>query len=186
MHARWTAEAGHYYYQNVNGKRVQRVRWSHAAGELDHVFDDELVSASTGVSAALLKKIEPFPTGTLIPYDPGYLAGWTVERYQIDLVAAAERSRQQMDAALRQLCAQQVPGDTHRNLVVEARFHDQTFKHVLAPVWIMTYVYGGKSYQVVVNGVTGTLAGSRPWSWIKITLLVILALVIVLLLNSGN
>ena len=50
----------------------------------------------------------------------------------------------------------------------------------------MTYVYGGKSYQVVVNGVTGTIAGSRPWSWIKITLLVLLALVIVLLLNAGN
>ena len=150
------------------------------------MFDDELVCASVGIDPARLRGIEPFPTSTLVPFDPGYLAGWTVERYQIDLVAAAERSRQQMDAELRQLCAQQVPGDTHRNLVVDARFHDQTFKHVLAPVWLMSYVYGGKSYQVVVNGVTGTIAGSRPWSWIKITLLVLLALLIVLFLNSNN
>ena len=56
---------------------------------IDHVFDDELVCASTGVSPRLLQKVEPFPTATLIPYDPGYLAGWTVERYQIDLVNAA-------------------------------------------------------------------------------------------------
>jgi hypothetical protein len=69
---------------------------------------------------------------------------------------------------------------------VDARFRDQTFKHVLAPVWLMTYVYGGKSYQVVVNGVTGAIAGSRPWSWIKITLLVLVALLIVLLLNANN
>ena len=117
-----------------------------------------------------------FPTDTLVPYDPGYLAGWTVERYQIDLVAAAERSRQQMNAAAARSCAaQQVPGDTYRNLVVDATFSDQTFKHILAPVWLLTYVYGATSYQVVVNGVTGTIAGSRPWSWIKVTLLVLAA-----------
>jgi hypothetical protein len=83
-----------------------------------------------------------------------------------------------MDAALRQLCASQVPGDTHRNLVVNANYHDQTFKHILAPVWLLTYVYGRQSYQVVVNGVTGQIAGSRPWSWIKIALLVLVAVAI--------
>ena len=90
-----------------------------------------------------------------------------------------------MTNELRRLCAQQVLGDTHRNLVVDATFHDQTFKHILAPVWLMTYVYGAKSYQVVVNGVTGTIAGSRPYSWIKVTLLVI-ALLIVFLIYAYN
>jgi len=175
-HADWTADAGHYYYEQVNGKRVQRVRWSYASGSLDHVFDDELVCASAGVSSSLLKKIEPFPTATLVPYDPGYLAGWTVERYQIDLVNAAQRSRQAMDATLRQLCADDVPGDTHRNLQVNATYTDQRFKHILVPVWLLTYTYGAKVYQVVANGVTGEMAGERPWSWIKIALLVIVVL----------
>ena len=85
---------------------------------------------------------------------------------------------------LRRLCAEQVPGDTQRNLVVDATLHDQTFKHILAPVWLMTYVYGAKSYQVVVNGVTGTIAGSRPYSWIKVTLLV-LALIIGFLIYAS-
>jgi hypothetical protein len=49
----------------------------------------------------------------------------------------------------------------------------------------MTYVYRAKSYQVMVNGVTGTIAGSRPWSWIKVTLLV-LALLIVFLIYAYN
>jgi hypothetical protein len=186
VHARWSAQAGHYYYENVNGKRVQRVRWSAAAGELDHVFDDELVSASTGVSASLLKKIEPFPTGTLIPYDPGYLAGWTVERYQIDLVAAAAHARAAMDAQVRQLCAAAVPGDTQRNLEVETTYSDQRFKHILVPVWLLTYTYGHKVYQVAANGVTGTMAGDRPWSWIKITLLVIVALIVWYLVQSSS
>ena len=184
VHATWTAESGRYYYENVNGKRVQKVQWSPAAGELDHVFDDELVAASTGVSAGLLRKIEPFPTQTLVPYDPGYLAGWTVERYQIDLVNAASLSRAAMDVKLRQLCSSQVPGDTQRNLHVDASYSDQRFKHILAPVWLLTYTYGHKVYQVAANGVTGTMAGDRPWSWIKILLLIIVALIVLYLTQS--
>jgi hypothetical protein len=178
VHARWTAESGRYYFVTENGKQQRRVKWSPAAGELDHAFDDELVAASTGVSASLLHRVEPFPTGSLIPYDPGYLAGWTVERYQIDLVAAATRSRETMDAQVRQMCASAVPGDTHRNLAVDAQYAEQAFKHILVPIWLLTYTYGARTYQVLANGVTGAMAGDRPWSWIKIALL-ILAIILV-------
>jgi len=183
-HARWTADSGRYYYETVNGRRERRVDWTPAAGELDQAFDDELVAASTGVARPLLRAIEPFPTAALIPYDPGYLAGWTVERYQIDLVAAAQRSRDQMEEQLRQSCARQIPGDTYRNLQVQAIFSNQTFKHILVPVWLLTYTYGSRAYQVAANGVTGRMAGQRPWSWIKITLLVIVVLIVLYIINS--
>ena len=97
--AQWTAEAGHYYYTTetyteggrTQTRQVQHVRWEPAAGQLSHFFDDDLVCASVGVHPALLRGIEPFPTQTLKPYDPGFVAGWVVERYQIDLVGAAQR-----------------------------------------------------------------------------------------------
>ena len=48
----------------------------------------------------LLRNVEPFPTtegtGAPKPYDPAYVSGWTVERYQIDLIAAAKTSRERM------------------------------------------------------------------------------------------
>jgi Zn finger protein HypA/HybF involved in hydrogenase expression len=184
-HARWTADSGTYYYTREGGKRVRKVRWTPASGELDHTFDDELVAASKGVHPGLLRGVEPFPTGTLVPYDPGYLAGWTVERYQIDLVTAAARSREQMEATLRRLCGAQVPGDTHRNLVVQPTFSDQRFKHILVPLWLLTYIYGKKSYQVAVNGVTGRITGDRPWSWVKIMLLVIAVLILIYIFGNS-
>jgi hypothetical protein len=184
--ARWTAESGTYYYVRSGGKTVREVKWRPADGELSHAFDDELVCASVGVDAGRLRGVEPFPTDSLVPFDPGYLSGWTVERYQIDLVAAAERARQQMDAELREMCAKQVPGDTYRNLNVDATFTNQTFKHILAPIWLLTYVYGTKSFQVVVNGVTGRISGSRPWSWIKVSLVVLLALIVFLIFAYLN
>jgi Zn finger protein HypA/HybF involved in hydrogenase expression len=185
-HALWTAESGHYHTVMVNNKPVVQVRWSPAAGELSYFFDDELVAASSGVHAQWLRHIEPFPTGGLIPYDPGYLAGWTVERYQIDLLGAAETSRRQMVEQLRQLCGKQVPGDTYRNLKVDVTFTDQRFKHILVPVWLLTYSFGARSFQVVVNGVTGKIAGGRPWSWIKITLLIVAIIVAIIVLKMAS
>ena len=135
--------------------------------------------ASKGVHADLLRKIEPFPTTTdLKPYDPGFLSGWVVEQYQIDLVAAAQNARSIMDGKLEQLCGQQVPGDTYRDLQVNANYAGQTFKHILVPVWVLAYTYGSQTYQVVINGYTGTIAGKHPLSWVKILLAVIAVLVV--------
>jgi hypothetical protein len=63
---------------------------------------------------------------------------------------------------------------------VDADFSAQTFKHVLVPVWMLAYDYGGKSYQVVVNGYTGTIAGEYPKSWVKILLLILAILVVII------
>ncbi len=178
VHAEWTAESGYYYYEtefytDANGKRqsrqVQKIRWVPSAGAVDHFFDDELVPASRGVQPEMLRKIEPFPTTKdLVPYNAGFLSGWVVERYQIDLVAAAKTSREQMDKDMVGLCAAQVPGDTHRDLQVQDDYSGQTFKHILTPIWLLTYNYGAQNYQVVINGYTGVIAGRYPKSWVKI------------------
>ena len=175
--AQYTAEAGT-YYQGKDNKR--EVRWQSVSGQVDHFFDDTLVCGSKGVQPHLMRAVEPFPTTTdqLKPYDPGYLSGWTVERYQLDLVAAAEQGRQRMLAGIRDLAAQDIRADTQRNLQVQAQFSGQTFKHVLLPIWLVGYRYGARDFQVVINGATGQVAGDYPKSWVKITFAVLAALLV--------
>lgn len=190
--AQWTAESGYHYYVNetyrgsdgkTHTRRVQKTRWEPSAGSLSHFFDDELVPGTVGVHTTLLRKVEPFPTTQdLKPYDPAYVRGWTVERYQVDLRQAATLSQAQMDQTVHSLCAREVPGDTHRNLQVDRNYHSRTFKHILVPIWIVAYTYGKKSYQVVVNGFTGKMAGEHPLSWVKITLAILAVLVVVFIL----
>ena len=194
--ARWRAEAGHYYYEtesyrdakgNLQSRQVRQVRWVPAAGSLDHFFDDVLVPGTMGVHPALLRQIEPFPTLTdLQPYSPGFVRGWTVERYQIDLGKAEKLNQQAMQQQMQVLCGHQVPGDTFRNLQVDARFEGRTFKHILVPVWLVSYTYGARSFQVVANGYTGAIAGEQPYSWVKITLAVLAVLLLILLMVSLN
>jgi hypothetical protein len=182
----WTAEAGHYYYTTetyreggkTRTRQVRHVRWEPAAGEIRHFFDDEPVPGTTGVSHHLLKQVEPFPTQQLKPYDRAYLSGFVVEHYQVVLFDAAQRSQESMTAKLRQMAASEIPGDTYRNLEIVPTFSGRTFKHVLVPIWLLTYNFRAKVYQVVVNGVTGTMGGDYPLSPWKIALLVLLAIIV--------
>ena len=209
-HARcpWEAEAGHYYYVNVEGRDSQgraiirkerRIRWEPTAGVVEHVFDDEPVPGTKGLPLELLRQVEPFPTPELVPYDTAFLSGHVVEHYQVVLTEASTQSQQQMHQALeqlcarqvmeektRQLCAQQVPGDTHRDLQVQADFTGQTFKHILVPIWLLTYVFGAKSFQVLVNGSTGRIAGKYPLSGWKIFFVVVIVMSILLILSLAT
>jgi hypothetical protein len=89
-----------------------------------------------------------------------------------------------MHARLEQLCAQQVPGDTHRNLRIHPDYSQRTFKHVLVPVWLLSYNYGARAFQVVVNGYTGTIAGEYPKSIWKIVLVVLVAVLAAIIMAS--
>jgi predicted RNA-binding Zn-ribbon protein involved in translation (DUF1610 family) len=194
----WTAEAGYYYYVeesytdekgNRQTRQVQRVRWEPASGHVSHFFDDEPVPGTQGIALDLLRRIEPWPTTTdLVPYDTAYLSGFVVEHYQVVLVDAATRSRGQMDDKLRALCSREVPGDTQRNLQIAPQYSGQTFKHILAPVWLLTYTFGAKVFQVICNGYTGQVAGRYPKSPWKIlfAVLVVLLVIIVIALASGK
>jgi Zn finger protein HypA/HybF involved in hydrogenase expression len=186
VHCRWEAEAGHYYYvreevRDARGRpqvrQVRKVRWEPAAGALDHFFDDEPVPGTRGMRTDLIRQIEPFPTGELVPYDTGYLSGHVVEHYQVVLVEAANMSREAMREKLTEMCGAQVPGDTYRNLRIFPEFSNPTFKHVLVPVWFLAYTLGARAYQVAVNGYTGKIAGDYPKSPWKIALLVLLGVV---------
>ncbi len=65
--------------------------------------------------------------------------------------------------------------DTTSQIVVQPTFSQISYKHVLLPVWMATYQYKNKTYQYMINGQTGDVSGSFPYSVIKVTLLVILA-----------
>jgi Zn finger protein HypA/HybF involved in hydrogenase expression len=192
----WRADAGYYYYTSeqyrdeqgrLATRQVQHVRWEPASGQVEHFFDDEPVPGSQGVNITLLRAIEPFPTRELVPYDAAMVSGFVVEHYQVVLLDAANRSIEQMTEQLRELCAAQIPGDTYRALEIAPQFSDRTFKHILVPVWLLTYTYGPRVFQVLVNGYTGKMEGTYPKSpWKVMFALAIVLLFVLLLLYSQS
>ena len=179
----WSADAGHYYYLTVNKRQVRRVRWEHAHGVIEHFFDDQPVPGTRGIEIDLLRRVEPFPTHHVVPYDTAYLSGFVVEHYQIVLIEAVKLARQSMRAELKRMAVAAINADTYRKLSIRPSYSDETFKHVLVPVWLLSYDYGARKFQVVVNGYTGRIAGKYPKSWWKIlALAAALTLIVVLLI----
>ena len=159
---------------------MRHVRWEPAAGVVDHFFDDEPVPGTHGRAARrCCGRWSRFPTAELVPYDTAFLSGFVVEHYQVVLLDAAKQSQAQMRQALEQLCGRQVPGDTYRNLRIHPVFSGETFKHILVPVWLLTYTYGRKTFQVLVNGYTGRIAGKYPLSVWRVLAVIVAGLIAV-------
>jgi len=193
----WEAESGTYYYVSepfrdrsgrMQTRQVRKVRWTPASGVLDHIFDDEPIPGTRGIDRSLLAAVEPFPASGLVRYDTGFLSGHVVEHYQVVLLDAARSVKESMHRKLEVLCGAAVPGDTYRNLVIHPEYSGETFRHILVPVWLLTYGFRAKVFQVVVNGATGKMAGVYPKSVWKILFLVlgigIVALILALLSQS--
>ena len=66
------------------------------------------------------------------------------------------------------------------------RGQTHAFKHVLVPVWLLSYTFGRRTFQVVANGYTGVLAGRYPKSASKIFFAVLAVLLVVLIIALSN
>jgi DNA-directed RNA polymerase subunit RPC12/RpoP len=186
--AQWKGEAGTYYYETVRvkvgdqwqTKQVQKVRWQWRSGSFQHFFDDIVVSASANLKQDFLERILPYRLEETVNFDPRLMVGWESEIYNVELDKGYETAEVIMDRHLYNMASHSLGGDTQRNLSVQSQKFDQTFKHLIMPVWLASYTYNDKIYRFVINGQTGKVHGKKPYSWIKITFAVLLLILIIL------
>jgi DNA-directed RNA polymerase subunit RPC12/RpoP len=190
--SRYSGERGEYYYETrtvtvrVDGRMQQRqeqvrhTRWYPASGSVARDFDDILVMASTSLPARLGNELTPWDLTTLQPYTPEYLAGFQAEGYTVPLADGDAEAKSRMAAIIEQDVRRDIGGDEQRVHDINTDHSDETFKHILLPVWMAAYRYNGKSYRFLVNGQTGEVQGERPWSIWKIGLTVLLVAAVVL------
>jgi hypothetical protein len=183
----YQGQRGDYYwvtetYTDSNGKQqqrqVRRTAWHGAWGHVARDFDDVLVPGTTQLPAARLADTGPWePTGA-VPYQPDYLSGFRTLRYDVEPDQGLVGAKQQMAEVIEGDCRSDIGGDEQRVSSVDTSYSEVMFKLVLLPVWIAAYLYGGKSFQVLVNARTGSVTGERPYSAVKIALAVLAGLLI--------
>ena len=76
-------------------------------------------------------------------------------------------AKEMIDPTIYRLVCQDIGGDHQRVHNRNTRYSAITFKHCLLPVWVAAYRYHDKAFQVLVNGTTGKVVGKRPWSMMK-------------------
>ena len=165
----WTFDA--YTKSHYRGKRVTGEETKTVSGWVERFFDDVLIPATKLVNHNLLAKLEPWHLKeSLQPYEPFYLAGFDAQRSQVELNEGFEKAKAEMAFQIRSDIKQKIGGDKHHIDNVSTSYRAITFKHILLPVWLTSYCYRDKQYQILINAKTGEIMGESPDSLVKFIL----------------
>ncbi|MFG1942017.1 hypothetical protein [Nonomuraea sp. NPDC048826] len=186
-YSRYSGQRGEHYWVTetytengqTNTRQVRKTRWYPAGGSVSRSFDDVLVPATGQVPKERLDALAPWPLERVTAFQAGFVAGHHSLRYDTGPEAGLETAKGTMAEVIAADCKRDIGGDEQRLHEVDTRYADVTFKLVLLPVWIGSYLYGGKPYQVLINGVGGEVQGDRPYSAVKIVLTVMAAVALV-------
>jgi len=197
----YTGQRGDHYYTTetyttqengrtvTNTRQVQHTAWSPASGRVCRDFTDVLATGVSSPDADLLEKLGPWSTADATGYRSEYLAGFDSPRYDVDPDAGFASARQVMASVIQEDCRADIGGDEQRVDQMSTTDQDVLFRLLLLPLWIATYIAGGKTFDVFVNANTGEVIGERPYSAVKIIAAVVAALAaitVALLLYNAN
>ncbi|MDH7461393.1 hypothetical protein QEG73_08880 [Chitinophagaceae bacterium 26-R-25] len=181
----YTGRRGEYYYttetytETVDGKSETRTRqvrhtaWYPASGEVDCPFSDLLISASTSLPQKIANKLEPWELSQLVAYDERYLSGFRAELYQVNAQRGFDIAKQKMVGTVEEEIRRDIGGDEQQISNYDTQYYNTMLKYVLLPVWMCAYNYKNKLYHFTVNACTGEVVGERPYSALKIVMLVL-------------
>lgn len=160
-----------------------RTNWYPASGQVQNVFVDVPAMANNGLDTPKVAALEPWPTQLAVPYSQEYVAGHLARTYDIDGNQAFEAFAQpKINSEIESTIRADIGGDQQQIHSRDTRYNYLHFAQLLLPVWLLTVTYGGKPFQVFINGVTGEVQGRRPYSAIKITIAIIIGVIVIGLL----
>ncbi|NND62858.1 MAG: DNA helicase PriA [Flavobacteriaceae bacterium] len=196
LFATYTGQRGEYYYvtrtvgsgKNRRTVTERRTRWYPASGTISGFVDDTLIKASKQRAGIIPKKVARWNLSALESFDSGFLAGFVTEKYTIPLKEGHLESNKEAKRIANRWARRDIGGDTQRVHSLNMTLSEETFKHILLPVFVSAYTFKGKRYNFYVNGQTGVLSGKRPYSFWKIFFLVmgIIAVISIIIFIIGN
>jgi len=183
-----TGQRGDFYYENQNyrdakgnvrTRRVRRTSWSRASGQVQGFIDDILINASEKKRREIPEKVANWNLKkSLAPFNKKYLAGFVTEKYTISLKDGHQQSYKEAKNIAYHWIRKDIGGDTQRVNQADIKLTNETFKHVLLPMYISSYRYNGTNYNFYVNGQTGSISGKHPYSFWKIFFFVLVIIIV--------
>jgi DNA-directed RNA polymerase subunit RPC12/RpoP len=185
--ASYTARGGRNHYRvhrDRDGKehREKITEWFPTAGHVHNFFDDVTVKAINNEKSKFIEKIEPYNLRKIVSYSPEYLQGCKSQCYEVDLESAHQTAIKKMEDELRNEARKEVlrKYDEVDSIRIRARYRDETYKHILVPVYCAGYNYKGKNYSVSINGQSGKINGEYPISPAKICAIIAIVIAIII------
>lgn len=156
-----------------NERTEVRTSWRRVSGVVQNGFVDVTALANMGLDLQKVQELEPWPMDQVRPYTPEFSAGCLSRTYDQDPGQTFHaRVRPRMVERIESEICRDIGGDHQKVSETQIDWPVLAFSQIALPVWMLTVTYRSEPYQVFINGVTGEVQGRRPWSTIKILLLV--------------
>ena len=127
-------------------------------------LDDTRMKLATGV--------QPFKEEEMEEFKMPYLSGFMAEKRNIDRENMTDTVNRQINSYSERLLESSVSGySSVSEKKISTDILNTEWKYALLPVWVLTYISGGKTYYYALNGQTGKAVGELPISKIKVALL---------------
>ncbi len=186
----YTGQRGDIYYVQVT-KRVYidgkeqyitqmepRIRWSFVANQISRDFRDILINAK-GNLPSIVNGLNRYDLNRLVNFNPSFMSGYEGFEYDSELKECYNRAKEYMNNIIYQDILWDIGGDEQRVESIDTKYYDEEFDIFMLPVWISSFKYKGKKYTIAINGQTGEIVGNRPYSYIKIFMLIFTILLII-------
>ncbi|MDY6866553.1 MAG: TFIIB-type zinc ribbon-containing protein, partial [Chloroflexota bacterium] len=159
VQAQWHAQVGykktvrHYNSREKRWETRTKIEWRWENGSVHLSIDDYLISGSSPkhINQRILQGIYPYQISGLVAYEPDYLAGWQAQAYETTLTEAWQNAKAAIREQAKETCYEDIPTSHVRNFSMTADFADESWRYILLPVYLATYKYEGKAFQVMVN-----------------------------------
>ncbi len=165
-----------------NDRTKTETDWYYTRGTINHFFNDVLIKGTDNYKSSLVNGIDTYNTKDVVSYSPQYFSGYLSETYTVDLETAHKTAVTQMHRTLTNMAEDDIRKryDRAKDVRLGVSYRDETYKHIMVPMYATSYSYNNTNYTVLINGQNGQIKGSYPKSKAKIGAIVGIILAIII------
>lgn len=136
--------------------------------DMDLDFEKIPVDASIQMPDDVMDLIAPFQYGQMVDFKPEFMSGFYGEKYNMPSGEVENRARTLMKQDASKLLRESYAGyNSVRTLREDISVQGSRTAYGLLPVWKYIYRYKEQDYPFYVNGQTGKIVGTAPFSKAK-------------------
>lgn len=133
--------------------------------DMDMDFEKIPVDASVQMPDDVMDLIAPFRYEQIVDFMPEFMSGFYAEKYNMPSDEVENRARALMREDASKILKQSYAGyNTVRTLREDISVRNSRTAYGLLPVWKYIYRYKEQDYPFYVNGQTGKIVGTAPFS----------------------
>jgi predicted RNA-binding Zn-ribbon protein involved in translation (DUF1610 family) len=126
-------------------------------------FEKVSVDGSEKMDNTYMDAIEPFDYTQMNGFQSEYLAGYSAEKYDVDVETSKERANARIKNSIEKEFAASITGYSAVDVESSAvNIESGKVSYALLPVWILNTKFNDENYQFIMNAQTGKFVGKLP------------------------